>query len=382
MELIYHEQISLSNLNLKMKHNKKFRKIDLHKLVPKTVHQGTVHGMVEYIGKPREAIVTIDLLEYDEVNVRESTITSVKNLKEHLNNPMMKWIRVTGVHDAQIIGQIGELFNINSIDLEDIANTTQRPRIEERDLYIFLEFNLLQIDPETHDVINEQVALIQGKDYVITFHETNPKVFESLHNRILTSKGSIRKLNSDYLVFAITDIIIDQYFLLLEDIGETVEDVEEQLVPSPDRSSQEAIYRLKRRLIYVKKTIWPTREVLSSLQRSDHILINESTKIYFRNVYDHTVQVIETLESLRDITAGMMDLYLSSVSNRMNEIMKVLTVFSTIFIPLTFLAGVYGMNFRKKFPELDWDYGYFLFWLICIVTTIIMLFYFRRKKWL
>jgi len=382
VELIYHEQISLSNLNLKMKHNKKFRKIDLHKLVPKTVHQGTVHGMVEYIGKPREAIVTIDLLEYDEVNVRESTITSVKNLKEHLNNPMMKWIRVTGVHDAQIIGQIGELFNINSIDLEDIANTTQRPRIEERDLYIFLEFNLLQIDPETHDVINEQVALIQGKDYVITFHETNPKVFESLHNRILTSKGSIRKLNSDYLVFAITDIIIDQYFLLLEDIGETVEDVEEQLVPSPDRSSQEAIYRLKRRLIYVKKTIWPTREVLSSLQRSDHILINESTKIYFRNVYDHTVQVIETLESLRDITAGMMDLYLSSVSNRMNEIMKVLTVFSTIFIPLTFLAGVYGMNFRKKFPELDWDYGYFLFWLICIVTTIIMLFYFRRKKWL
>lgn len=365
-----------------MKRNKKFKKIDLHKLVPKTVHQGTVHGMVEYIGKSREANVTIDILEYDEVNVKETTITSVKNLKEHLNSPMMKWIRVTGVHDAEIIGQIGELLNINSIDLEDIANTTQRPRIEERDLYIFLEFILLQIDPETHDVINEQVALIQGKDYVITFHETNPKVFESLHNRILTSKGSIRKLNSDYLVFAITDIIIDQYFLLLEDIGETVEDVEEQLVPSPDRSSQEAIYRLKRRLIYVKKTIWPTREVLSSLQRSDHILINESTKIYFRNVYDHTVQVIETLESLRDITAGMMDLYLSSVSNKMNEIMKVLTVFSTIFIPLTFLAGVYGMNFRKKFPELDWEYGYFVFWLICIITTIIMLFYFRRKKWL
>ena len=152
-----------------------------------------------------------------------------------------------------ILNQIGELFNINSIDLEDIANTTQRPRIEERDLYIFLEFNLLQIDPKTHDVINEQVALIQGKDFVITFHETYPKVFESLHNRILTSKGSLRKLSGDYLVFAITDIIVDQYFLLLEDIGETVEDVEEQLVPSPDQSSQEAIYRLKRRLIYVKK---------------------------------------------------------------------------------------------------------------------------------
>jgi magnesium transporter len=365
-----------------MKHSRKFKKIDLHKLVPKTVHQGTVHGKIEYIGKPREGTVAIDLLEYDELNVRETAITSIENLKEHLNNPMMKWIRVTGVHEAQVLGRIGELFNINAIDIEDIANTTQRPRIEERDLYIFLEFNLLQIDPETHDVINEQVAIIQGKNYVITFHETHPKVFESLHNRILTSKGSLRKLNSDYLIFAITDIIIDQYFLLLEDIGETVEDVEEQLVPTPDQSSQEAIYRLKRRLIYVKKTIWPTREVLSSLQRSDHVLINEATKIYFRNVYDHTVQVIETLESLRDITAGMMDLYLSSVSNRMNEIMKVLTVFSAIFIPLTFLAGVYGMNFRKKFPELDWEYGYFIFWIICIIAAVIMLFYFRRKKWL
>jgi magnesium transporter len=202
-----------------------------------------------------------------------------------------------------------------------------------------------------------------------------------LRNRIIASKGNIRKLGSDYLVFALTDIIIDQYFLLLEDIGETVEDVEEQLVPAPDRSSQEAIYKLKRRLIYVKKTIWPAREVLNSLQRSDHELINESTKMYFRNVYDHTVQVIETLESLRDIMAGMMDLYLSSVSNRMNEIMKVLTVFSTIFIPLTFLAGVYGMNF-KKLPELDWAYGYFVFWGICVVAAFAMLLYFRRKKWL
>lgn len=364
-----------------MKHKRKLKKIDLHKLVPKTVHQGTVRGAVEYIGKPREGKIKIDLLEYDESTVKEKEIASVKNLKEHLNGSMKKWIRVTGVHDAKLLGEIGEIFKINPIDIEDIANTTQRPGIEERENYIFLEFVLLQLDPQTHDVINEQVAIIHGKDYVITFHETTPNVFKSLFNRILTSKGNIRKLQGDYLVFALTDIIIDQYFLLLEDIGETVEDVEEQLVPSPDRSSQEAIYRLKRRLIYVKKTIWPTREVLSSLQRSDHFLINEPTKMYFRNVYDHTVQVIETLESLRDITAGMMDLYLSSVSNRMNEIMKVLTVFSTIFIPLTFLAGVYGMNF-KNLPELDWKYGYFVFWGICVAAAVVMLFYFRRKKWM
>jgi len=367
--------------SIEMKHIKKFRKIDLHKLVPKTVHEGTVHEKVEYIGKPRKEIVKIDLLEYDEVNARETKITSVKNLEERLNNSMMKWIRVTGVHDPEILNHIGELFNINSLDIEDIANTTQRPRLEERENYIFLVFNLLQIDAETQEVINEQVALIQGQDYVITFHETNPKAFESLHNRIISSKGNIRKLKSDYLIFAITDVIIDQYFLLLEDIGETVEEVEEALVPAPDRSSQEAIYKLKRRLIYVKKTIWPAREVLNALQRSDHILINESTKIYFRNVHDHTVQVIETLESLRDITSGMMDLYLSSVSNRMNEIMKVLTIFSALFIPLTFIAGVYGMNL-KNIPEYKWDYSYLAFWIVSIIVSITMLLYFRRKKWL
>ncbi len=364
-----------------MKHKRKLKKIDLHKLVPKTIREGTVHGAVEYIGKPREGKIKIDLLEYDESTVKETEIGSLKNLKDHLNSPMKKWIRVTGVHDAKLLGEIGEIFKINAIDIEDIANTTQRPGIEERENYIFLEFVLLQLDPQTHDVINEQVAIILGRDYVITFHETSPDVFKSLYNRILTSKGNIRKLHSDYLVFALTDIIIDQYFLLLEDIGETVEDIEDELVTSPSGSNQEAIYKLKRRLIYVKKTIWPAREVLSSLQRSDHVLIDDSTRIYFRNIYDHTVQVIETLESLRDIMAGMMDLYLSSVSNRMNEIMKVLTVFASIFIPLTFLAGVYGMNF-KNFPELEWKYGYFTFWGICVVASIAMLLYFRRKKWL
>ncbi len=364
-----------------MKHKRKLKKIDLHKLVPKTLHQGTVHGAVEYIGKPREGQIKIDLLEYDESNVNETEIASVKILKEYLKSPMKKWIRVTGVHDAKILAEIGEIFQINSIDIEDIANTTQRPGLEERDNYIFLEFVLLQIDPKTHDLINEQIAIIQGKDYVITFHETSPVVFKSLYNRILTSKGNLRKSQCDYLVFSLTDIIIDQYFLLLEDIGESVEDIEDELVTSPSGSNQEAIYKLKRRLIYVKKSIWPAREVLNSLQRSDHILINDATKIYFSNVYDHTVQVIETIESLRDIMAGLMDLYLSSVSNRMNEIMKVLTIFATLFIPLTFLAGVYGMNF-KHFPELDWKYGYFTFWGICIVAALVMLYYFRKNKWL
>ena len=188
-------------------------------------------------------------------------------------------------------------------------------------------------------------------------------------------------MKSDYLAFTIIDIIIDHYFTIIEDIGESIEEIEEELITSPGQSSQEAIYKIKRRLGYVKKTIWPAREVLNQLQRSDHQLIHDETRIYFRNNYDHTIQIIETLESLRDLTSGMMDLYLSTVSYKMNEIMKVLTIFSTIFIPLTFFAGVYGMNF-KYLPELELKSGYFIFWGAMTVITLIMLSFFRRKKWL
>ncbi|HEY3388852.1 MAG TPA: magnesium/cobalt transporter CorA, partial [Prolixibacteraceae bacterium] len=284
-------------------------------------------------------------------------------------------------HNSEILNEIGKQFNIISLDLEDIANTTQRPRIEEREDYIFMVFKVIQLEQESREVNIEQVSIILGSSYVITFHETTPLVFETLQSRILTGMGRVRKMKSDYLVFAITDIIIDQYFTLIEAIGETIEETEEELITSPGQASQEAIYKLKRRLGYVKKSIWPAREVLNQLQHSDHPLINEETKIYFRNIYDHTIQIIETLESLRDLTSGMMDLYLSTVSYKMNEIMKVLTIFSTIFIPLTFFAGVYGMNF-KYLPELEWKSGYFIFWGIMIVITIIMLAFFRRKKWL
>ena len=363
-------------------HRLKLKKIDLHKFVSKTAQQGSIPGTVEYIGKPRLEDIKIDVLEYDELRIAElHPLTSINQLEGYLVRPGIKWIQVTGVHNPEILNEIGNRFGIISLDLEDIANTTQRPRIEERDEYIFLVFKVLQIIPETREVNMEQVSLVLGPDYVLSFHETNPKVFETLRNRILTSKGRVRKMKSDYLVFTIIDIIIDHYFSLIEDIGESIEDLEEELVTSPGQSSQEAIYKIKRRLGYVKKTIWPAREVLNQIQRSDHPLIHDETRIYFRNNYDHTIQIIETLESLRDLTSGMMDLYLSTVSYKMNEIMKVLTIFSTIFIPLTFFAGVYGMNF-KNLPELEWKYGYFLFWGIMAVITLIMLLFFRRRKWL
>lgn len=365
-----------------MKRKRKLKKIDLHKFVSKTALRGSIPGTVEYIGMPREEEIRIDVLEYNESTItNENIIGSVKELEGYIDRPDIKWIQVTGVHNLDILNEIGKQFNIIPLDLEDIANTTQRPRIEEREDYIFLVFKILQIDSESREVNMEQISMVLGPNYVISFHETTPQVFQTLHNRIVTSKGRVRKMKTDYLVFAIIDIIIDHYFTLIEDIGESIEETEEELITSPGQASQEAIYKIKRRLGYVKKTIWPAREVLNQLQRSDHQLIHDETRIYFRNNYDHTIQIIETLESLRDLTSGMMDLYLSTVSYKMNEIMKVLTIFSTIFIPLTFFAGVYGMNF-KYLPELEWKFGYFLFWGIMVIITILMLLFFRRKKWL
>ena len=363
-------------------HKRKLKKVDLHKFVTKTAEQGSIPGTVEYIGKPRQDEVHIELLEYDESTIANlHTLSNVKDIEGYLSHPGIKWIQVTGVHNSEILNELGTRFGIISLDLEDIANTTQRPRIEEREDYIFMIFKVLQIHSESREVTIEQVSMIIGPNYVLSFHETAPLVFDTLRNRILTSKGRVRKMKSDYLAFTIIDIIIDHYFTIIEDIGESIEEIEEELITSPGQASQEAIYKIKRRLGYVKKTIWPAREVLNQLQRSDHQLIHDETRIYFRNNYDHTIQIIETLESLRDLTSGMMDLYLSTVSYKMNEIMKVLTIFSTIFIPLTFFAGVYGMNF-KYLPELELKSGYFIFWCAMTVITLIMLSFFRRKKWL
>ena len=359
----------------------KFKKLDVGKFVPKTSGKALVPGTVKYVGAERNATSRIDLIEYNDAEVAEYHIEDPDQLLPFLQNENTKWIRVTGIQNSELIARIGELFHINQLELEDLSNTTLRPRMEEREHYIFQAYKALLFNAEDREVTIEQVSLVMGRDFVISFHETEPVLFDPLRNRILHSKGRIRKMNSDYLAFAIADVMIDQYFTILEDIGDTVQNIESELVLNPDQANQEAIYRMKRRLVYVGNTIWPVRELINKLERSDHELIHDETRIYFRNIYDHTVQIIETLESLRDLTSSMMDLYLSSVSLKLNEIMKVLTIFSALFIPLTFLAGVYGMNF-KYLPELEWKLGYPMFWGISIVATIGMVFYFKRRKWL
>jgi magnesium transporter len=371
----------LKTNHVPMKNRNKFKKLDIQKFVPRASGKDTPPGTIQYVGLPRETKTKIELIEFNESEVHEYQINNPEQLKNFLISDKIKWIRVTGVHDADIICRLGELFQINHLELEDIANTTQRPVMEERDNYIFLVFKALLLNSENKEVSIEQVSLILGENFVLSFHETEPLLFDSLRTRILTAKGKVRKMKSDYLAFTLADIMIDQYFVILEDIGNTIENIESELILNPGSANQESIYRLKRRLVYVGRTIWPVRELINEIERSDHRLIHSESRIYFRNLYDHSVQIIETLDSLRDLTSSMMDLYLSSVSLKMNEIMKVLTIFSALFIPLTFFAGVYGMNF-KFLPELEWHWGYAMFWFICISATILMLFYFRKKKWM
>ena len=364
-----------------MKSKSKFKKLDVKKFVPKASGKDTPPGTVQYVGVPREEKIKIDLIEYDDSDATEYNIERPEQLNKFIPTDKIKWIRVTGVYDVELITRLGELFHINHLELEDISNTTQRPRLEERNNYLFLIFKILLLNPVDKEVSIEQVSLILGENYVLSFHETGSALFDTLRSRILSGKGKVRKMKSDYLAFALADIIIDQYFIVLEDIGDTIEGIESDLIIAPGSANQEAIYRMKRRLVYVARTIWPVRELINEIERSDHPFIHEESRIYFRNIYDHTVQIIETLESLRDLTSSMMDLYLSSVSLKLNEIMKVLTIFSALFIPLTFFAGVYGMNF-KYLPELEWKWGYPLFWIFCVVATIFMLLYFRRKRWI
>jgi magnesium transporter len=364
-----------------MRNKNKFKRLDVHKFVPRVSGKDTPPGTIQYVGLPRADKTKIELIEFNESEVTEYLLERPDQIKKFLDNDKLKWIRVIGVQDVEIITHLGEIFQINQLELEDLSNTTQRPRMEERDNYIFLVFKALLLNSENKEVSIEQVSLILGKNFVISFHETEPILFDSLRTRILSGKGRVRKMKSDYLAFTLADILIDQYFVILEDIGNTIETIESDLILTPGPANQEAIYRTKRRLVYVGRTVWPVRELINEVERSDHPLIHDESRIYFRNIYDHTVQIIETLDSLRDLTSSMMDLYLSSVSLKLNEIMKVLTIFSALFIPLTFFAGVYGMNF-KFLPELEWRWGYAMFWTICITATILMLFYFKRKRWM
>ena len=342
---------------------------------------GLPPGTLIHIGEQKTAKVKITIIDYSDIDLQEQEIGKIEECYAHKDRPTVTWINIDGIHEVDIIERIGKHFGIHPLLLEDIVNTDQRPKLEDFEDYIFVVLKMLSFDDKQRAMKIEQVSLIVGPNYVLTFQEREGDVFEPVRDRIRRAKGRIRKMSADYLAYALLDAIVDSYFVILEKIGDSIEELEGDLISQPDAKTLQSIHNLKREMIFLRRSIWPLREVTSAMSRNESILIKKSTEIFLRDVYDHTIQVIDTIEAYRDMISGMLDTYLSSISNRMNEVMKVLTIFAAIFIPLTFIAGIYGMNFTFM-PELGWRWGYFMVLAIMAAVVITMIVYFRRKKWM
>jgi len=352
-----------------------------HALKKRSKKAGLPPGSMVHIGEQKTDAMKFSVLDYDEQNCSETTLTQIEQCFVYRDKPSITWVDVEGVHDIQALEKLGHCFGLHPLVMEDIFNTDQRPKIEDYGDYLYIVLRMLTNGSESGEISSEQVSLILGENFVLSIQEgAKGDVFEPVRTRIRNSKGQIRRLGADYLAYSLIDAVVDNYFIILEKIGERVELLEETLISEPGPETLHMIHNLKREMIYLRKSVWPLREVVSGMQRRDSILIRESTGYYLRDVYDHTIQVIDTIETFRDMLSGMLDIYLSSISNRTNAVMKVLTVIATIFIPLTWIAGVYGMNF-KNMPELEWHYGYPAVWLAMFVVAIGMVIYFKMKKW-
>ncbi|MEX0968116.1 MAG: magnesium/cobalt transporter CorA [Bacteroidia bacterium] len=344
---------------------------------------GLPPGSLVYTGKEEAREPHILLMDYDKNTLREEDITNLADYLELRELPSTTWIHVQGLHDASLIGKIGEGFSIHPLCLEDIMNSGQRPKVEEWDGYLYLVMKMLRTKRVGGQLRleEEQVSLIVSRLFLISFQEKPEDIFPMVRERIRIGKPRIREGGTDYLGYALLDLIVDNYFVILEEIGNELQEMEERALNDPARETVEEINTMRRQLAHMKRSVWPVREILNQLVRMEsHKLIRPPAIVYFRDVFDHTIHVIELLENHREFVSSIMDLYLSSLSNKMNEVMKVLTIIATIFIPLTFLSGLYGMNFENM-PELGFRYGYFVVLGIMALTTIGMLIYFKRKDW-
>ena len=342
---------------------------------------GLPPGSLVHIGRERSEKTRITVLDYDAEHVEERTIQAVDELAPYVGKPTATWIDVVGIHEPDVIEQIGSRFQIHPLMMEDIMNTTQRPKIDDLGKYICLILKVIAFDESSADLRVEQLSLVFSHDFVLSFQESDSGIFRPLRDRIQNSRGRVRRMGTDYLVYCLMDAVVDHYFVVMERMGEKLDSLEDEVVSNPKREILRDVQRLRDEILVVRRAVWPLREVISMLERADSPLVDRTTAIYFRDVYEHTIQVMDTVDTYRDILSGMFDIYLSSVSNRLNEVIKVLTIIATVFMPLTFLAGVYGMNFEHM-PELKWRYGYVLIWGVMIVIALAMLAYFRRRKWI
>ena len=342
---------------------------------------GLPPGSLVHIGEKKAGELKVTLIDYGETQFQEREIKTIEECFVFRGKPTVTWINVDGLHQVEVLEKLGECYGFHPLMLEDILNTDQRPKMEDYGDYVYIVLKMLDQSNKNNEVVMEQISLILGPSFVISFQEMEGDLFDPIRERIRNGKGRIRKMGADYLAYTLVDSIVDNYFIIMEKLGEKIEFLEEELVTRPTAETLKTIHQLKREMIFLRKAVWPLREVVSGLQRGESSLMKESTRIYLRDVYDHTIQVIDTIETFRDMLSGMLDIYLSSVSNRLNAVMKVLTIIATVFMPLTFLAGVYGMNF-KYMPELEWRWGYPTLWAAMVAIGVSMLVYFRKKKWL
>jgi magnesium transporter len=314
-------------------------------------------------------------------NLVVQPVSSVAELIPYKDTDTVTWVIVEGLADIDLIQELGQAFDIHPLVLEDIVNTQQRPKLDDYEEYLYLVLKRFEVVGEKFRVGQEQISLLLFNNILFTFKEKRDELFNPVISRLQSEKGRIRTYSSDYLAYIVLDTIVDGYFALQDSLDLFADDLEDRLFDRPGPELLSSIQQVKRELIFVRKSMTPLREMLAALERSDSELLSDKTHIYLRDVYDHAIRVIEAVDSYRDLITGMLEIYLTSVSNRLNEIMKVLTVFSTIFIPLTFITGIYGMNFQNM-PELEWPWSYPILWGVFISIPVALLIYFRKRKWL
>jgi magnesium transporter len=342
---------------------------------------GLSPGSLISVGELASHPLKLSIIEYNESEYVEKENASIQECSDYIKKPTMTWIQVYGVNDASMIASIGNHFQLHTLVLEDVINTFQRPKLDIYQDQVFIVARLLGYEEKTLQLRDEQVSIIFGPNFLISFMEKDENFFKPVKDRLQKVNNRIRKQGSDYLAYALIDMIVDHYFVVLEKIDVSLDLLEEDLVRSPKSSILQNIQRAKRDMIFLRKSIWPMRDVVSRFQRLEAPYIDATTQIFLRDVYDHIIQTIDIIEGFRDVVSGMLDIYLSNINIRTNEIMKVLTIVSTIFVPLTFICSLYGMNFDHM-PELHARWGYPVVLVIMAMMSITMLFFFHRKKWL
>jgi magnesium transporter len=347
----------------------------------RTTRPGSDPGTLVLPGPPPEEKARLTLIEYSAERLRESGETPGVDAIPPPDPDAVLWLNLEGLHDLELIRALGARFSLHPLVLEDIVTPGQRPKLEDHGDYLYVVLPMLSLDPSSGNVRDEQISIVLGSGYVLTFQERAGDDFDAVRERIHNPTARIRGLRADYLAYALVDAVVDHYFTILEAIGDAAERVEADVVERPGPATIHRLHALKREMLLVRRAVWPVRDMVNALLRSESPLIAEPTRVYLRDVYDHAIRIIDTVEVLRDVIGGIMDLYLTSLSQRTNEVMKTLTVIASIFIPLTFIAGVYGMNFEFM-PELHWRWSYPALLALMLMLSLGMLWLFRRRGWM